>query len=131
MSNQLSWIAIGVTSIRFRSALALQGKLHLLPFRNWTYPVGPWLCVILNSVIILVQGWSCFSPTFDTVSFFSFYVELPVMLVMYLGWKWIKGTHIVGLAEMDLDTDQYVEEGSNSEKGGWKGRVLGAVRWLF
>jgi amino acid permease len=86
VSNQLSWIAIGITSIRFRSALALQGKTHLLPFRNWTYPVGPYFVVVLNSVLVLVQGWSCFSPHFDGVSFVSFYIELPVMLVMYGGW---------------------------------------------
>lgn len=86
VSNQLAWISIGITSIRFRAALEAQGKTDLLPFRNWTYPWGPWFSVILNCVIVLVQGWSSFTPTFSAVDFVSFYVELPVMALMYLGW---------------------------------------------
>ncbi|KAI9170563.1 amino acid permease [Paramyrothecium foliicola] len=84
VSNQLSWISIGIASIRFRSGLARQGKTHLLPFKNWTYPVGPWVAVILNSFLVLVQGWSCFSPRFNAVDFVSYYIELPVMLLIIL-----------------------------------------------
>ncbi|RFU34136.1 hypothetical protein B7463_g2255, partial [Scytalidium lignicola] len=136
VSNQLSWIAIGIASLRFRAALKVQGKTHLLPFKNWTYPVGPWVSVILNIVLVLVQGWSCFSPKFDRVSFVSFYIEIPVMIVMYFGWKVWKRTSIVKLSEMDLDTDVYeptpgeklqIEE----EERGWKGKVRTVIRWLF
>ena len=86
VSNQLSWAAIGLASIRFRAAIKLQNKEHLLPFKNWTYPWGPYLSVILNCFLVLVQGWSCFSPKFSGVDFVSFYVELPIMLVMFVGW---------------------------------------------
>ena len=103
----LCWTAIGITSVRFRSAMELQGKTHLLPFRNWTYPYGPWLCILLNIVLILVQGWSCFSPEFDAVSFVSYYVELPLMLVLYVGWKVWKKTKVVKLERMDLETDTH------------------------
>ncbi|RKU49073.1 hypothetical protein DL546_003920 [Coniochaeta pulveracea] len=130
VSNQLSWIAIGITSIRFRKALAVQGKTHLLPFKNWTYPVGPWICVILNSFLVLVQGWSCFSPKFSGVDFVSFYIELPVMLVMYVAWKVIKRTKIVRLDEMDLETDVYVADEAEKEKKGWLARGRRIVEWL-
>ncbi|KAF5963676.1 amino acid transporter AAT family [Fusarium coicis] len=131
VSNQLSWISIGITSIRFRQALALQGKTHLLPFKNWTYPYGPWICVILNSFLVLVQGWSCFSPKFDGVSFVSFYIELPVMLLMFVVWKLIKKTKFVGLSEMDLETDVYTIEEKVTEETGWKTKVKNVVTWLF
>jgi AAT family amino acid transporter len=125
VSNQLSWISIGITSIRFRRALAKQNKTHLLPFRNFTYPYGPWICVILNIVIVLVQGWSCFSPRFDGVSFVSFYIELPVMLVMFLAWKLVKRTRFVQLEEVDLVTDTYVRE-ETEEKRWWRA----VVNWI-
>jgi AAT family amino acid transporter len=32
--------------------------------------------MVLNAVIILVQGWSCFSPKFKAVDFVSMYIEL-------------------------------------------------------
>jgi AAT family amino acid transporter len=130
VSNQLAWISIGITSLRFRAALKRQGKTHLLPFRNWTYPWGPWICVILNSVLVLVQGWSCFSPSFDAVSFVSFYIELPVMLVMYVVWKLIKKTKTVRLEEMDLDTDTYVADQIKPEGQGWKARVKKILVWF-
>lgn len=135
VSNQLAWIFIGVTSLRFRAAMELQGKTHLLPYKNWTYPWGPWISVILNIVIVLVQGWSCFSPSFSAVDFVSFYIELPVMFVMYVGWKIIKRTRIVRLDEMDLVTDVYqVSEEDQREiekEKSARGRVERVLRWIF
>ncbi|PHH86428.1 hypothetical protein CDD83_10261 [Cordyceps sp. RAO-2017] len=132
VSNQLSWISIGIASIRFRAGLARQGKTHLLPFRNWAYPWGPWMAVILNSCLVLVQGWSCFSPKFDAVSFISFYVELPIMIIMYAGWKWFKRTKLVGLGEMDLVTDVHMadEEAAEEEKG-WRAKAKRIFTWLL
>jgi AAT family amino acid transporter len=134
VSNQLSWIAIGIASLRFRAALAKQGKTHLLPFKNYTYPYGPWFSVILNSVLVLVQGWSCFSPAFDGVSFVSFYIELPIMLLMFVGWKLWKKTKLVKLDEMDLETDVYELQPGELDKvdrPGWKGKIETAIRWVF
>jgi AAT family amino acid transporter len=135
VSNQLAWIAISVTSIRFRGALAAQNKTHLLPFKNWTYPWGPWLSVILNVVIVLVQGWNSFSPKFSGVDFVSYYIELPVMAIMWLGWKAWKRTKVPTYEEMDLETDVYVvsEEDlvvSEKEKSA-RGRVERVLRWVF
>jgi amino acid transporter, AAT family len=65
------------------------------------------------------------------VSFVSFYIELPVMLVMYVGWKLLKRTKWVRLDEMDLETDRYVPEELKVESGPWKGRAKEALRWLF
>lgn len=134
VSNQLSWIAIGIASIRFRAGLEAQGKTHLLPFRNWTYPYGPWFVVILNSFLVLVQGWSCFSPTFSAVDFVSLYIELPIMLLMFVVWKLVKKTKFVKLHEMDLVTDVYVQDAESKEEEflpGWKGKAKRVVNWLF
>lgn len=38
----------------------------------------------------LVQGWSSVIPKFSAVDFVSFYIELPVMLVMSFGWLLVK-----------------------------------------
>ncbi|KAA8564045.1 hypothetical protein EYC84_012038 [Monilinia fructicola] len=135
VSNQIAWISIGVTSIRFRGALERQGKTHLLPFRNWTYPWGPWLCVLLNVLIVLVQGWSSFSPRFSAVDFVSYYIELPIMAVMWLGWKWLKGTKVVSYEDMDLVTDVHViDEADLKEREREKtarGKAEAILRWIF
>jgi len=146
VSNQLSWIAIGLASLRFRAGLKAQGLEHLLPFKNWTYPYGPIFSVVLNSVLVLVQGWSCFSPTFKPVDFVSFYVEIPVMIAMFVAWKLWKRTKFVKLADMDLVTDRFDAEMSDEERKsalqdaklgqwraaqGWKGRLKCVGQWLF
>ncbi|KAF2652412.1 hypothetical protein K491DRAFT_718929 [Lophiostoma macrostomum CBS 122681] len=121
VSNQLSWICIGIASLRFRAGLKAQGKEHLLPFVNWTYPWGPIIAIVLNSFIVLVQGWSCFSPTFSAVDFVSFYIELPIFVVMIVGWKLVKRTKFKRAREMDLVTDVYTAEDIELEKKGWQG----------
>ncbi|OJJ45215.1 hypothetical protein ASPZODRAFT_133840 [Penicilliopsis zonata CBS 506.65] len=110
VSNQISWACICFTSLRFRKAIRRQGLEHLLPFKNWTYPVGPALAVFLNIFLVLIQGWSCFSPSFNAVDFVSYYIEIPLMLSMFLIWKLWKRSRLVSLDEMDLATDRYTEE---------------------
>ncbi|RDA89499.1 hypothetical protein CP533_6809 [Ophiocordyceps camponoti-saundersi (nom. inval.)] len=137
VSNQLSWIAIGIASIRFRRGLEHQGKTHLLPFRNWTYPWGPWAVVVLNIFLVLVQGWSCFSPKFDAVGFVSFYIEIPIIFIMYVVWKLVWGTRLVGLSEMDLETDVHTvdevpaEEVKGGERENWRSKAKHVLTWLF
>ena len=69
------------------------------------------------------------------VSFFSYYIELPIMLVMYVGWKLLKGTRVVGLREMDLVTDTHTVEALEYERevGGrrWRKRANTVWRWLL
>ncbi|KAJ5553087.1 hypothetical protein N7494_002465 [Penicillium frequentans] len=117
VSNQISWACICFTSLRFRAAIRRQNLDHLLPFKNFTYPVGPAVAVVLNIFLVLIQGWSCFSPDFDAVSFVSYYIEVAIMIVMVVGWKVYKGTKLVPLDEMDLFTDQYdhANEGINAD----------------
>lgn len=110
VSNQLAWVTIGIASIRFNRAIKAQGKLHRLPYRNWTQPWGPWIVVLGSSFMVLVQGWSSFAP-WDVSDFFSYYVELPIMLLFYLAWcvvqrRWFA---LVALDAMNLDTDTLVD----------------------
>lgn len=100
-------MAIGFASIRFRAGIQRQNLEHLLPFKNWTYPYGPYASIILNGFIILVQGWSSFTPKFNALNFVSLYIQLPVMLVMFVTWKVLKRTKFVSLDEMDLLSDRY------------------------
>ncbi|KAK9723014.1 Basic amino-acid permease [Basidiobolus ranarum] len=137
VSNQMSWIAIGVTSYRFRKAYEIQGKdLNELPFKSPLYPYGPIFVVVANSILVLVQGWSSFksSPTggFDFVTFLSFYIQIPFMAVMWLGWKFFKGTKVAKYEDMDLDTDRYydtAEDLRDNEKG--DGFIQRALHYFF
>ncbi|RYP93665.1 hypothetical protein DL770_000196 [Monosporascus sp. CRB-9-2] len=130
VSNQLSWITIGIASLRFRAGIKAQGKEHLLPFKNWTYPWGPIAAVVLNSLLVLVQGWSSFSPKFSPVDFVSYYVQLPVFALMIVVWKFVKKTKFKRASEMDLVTDVYTKDDILPEKGGWNKRARKVGTWF-
>jgi AAT family amino acid transporter len=93
-----------------------------------------------------VQGWNCFTPKFKAVDFVSFYIELPVMAVMFVGWKLFKRTKWVKLEEMDLVSDRYDTGLTSDERAqalddakltdwkkgqGWKQRMFSIGQWLF
>jgi amino acid transporter, AAT family len=49
------------------------------------------------------------------VSFLSFYIELPVMLLFYVAWKLRWRRPAVDLATVDLHTDEYTESAEEQE----------------
>ncbi|CAC36935.1 amino acid transmembrane transporter [Schizosaccharomyces pombe] len=104
VSNQISWIFIAVSSLRFRKALRVQGKTHRLYFPNWTYPVGPYIIILLNGVFLFLQGYKSLYP-FRLSLFVSYYMEIPIVLGLYLIWKIYKKTKLVSSSEADLETD--------------------------
>ncbi|KAH9941027.1 amino acid permease-domain-containing protein [Amylocystis lapponica] len=153
VSNQIAWLSIGLASWRFRRAWLAQGRpLHELKFRAaWTWPWGPPFVIGAVSVLILVQGWSAVLPRFRAVEFVSFYVELPVMLAMCVGWLVVRrpregeGERRALLAEgeegvrrarfhdlvdpraVDLRRDEHAEEEDGAEDAARERRVGG--RW--
>ena len=147
VSNQLAWVAIGVASIRFHRAVRAQGKDSYLPYRNWTQPWGPWVVVLGSTFMILVQGWSAFAP-WDVSNFFSYYVELLIMLLFYLIWcafkrRWFR---LVSLEAMDLESDAFGKryDGTGEPKASHelsatrkegasnsRARILRFVSWIF
>jgi len=88
VSNQIAWLSIGIASWRFRTAWKVQGRpLSEMKFRaRWTWPWGPPFVVASMVSIILLQGWPSVIPRFSAVDFLSFYIQLPVMAVMYFLW---------------------------------------------
>ena len=110
-STKIAWLSIGLASWRFRRAWIRQGRpLSELKFRaSWTWPWGPPFVVITVAALIIseypritcwgftsthfartVQGWSSVIPTFSAVDFVSFYVEIPVLIIMYIGYMLIR-----------------------------------------
>ncbi|KAH9940503.1 amino acid permease/ SLC12A domain-containing protein [Epithele typhae] len=99
VSNQIAWLSIGLASWRFRRAWIRQGRpLYEMKFvAGWTWPWGPPFVVSLLIIHIWLQGWSSVIPHFSLVYFVSFYVEIPVMVVMYFAWVVVKRQSSISL----------------------------------
>ncbi|KAG6333853.1 hypothetical protein ID866_5241, partial [Astraeus odoratus] len=92
VSNQIAWLSIGLASWRFRKAWIKQGRpIEELKFcARWTWPWGPYFVMFTVSALILIQGWTSVFPKFSPVDFISFYIEVPIMIVMYAAWLFVR-----------------------------------------
>ncbi|KAI0270056.1 amino acid permease-domain-containing protein [Gloeopeniophorella convolvens] len=141
VSNQIAWLSIGLASWRFRAAWERQGRpLAEMKFRaRWTWPWGPAFVITSVSVIILIQGWSSVTPRFSAVDFVSFYIELPVMALMYALWLLVRARgrgralfDFVDSASVDLYRDEHDEaQVDKREDEVREARVRGRVRWAW
>ncbi|PFH52077.1 hypothetical protein AMATHDRAFT_140970 [Amanita thiersii Skay4041] len=119
VSNQIAWFSIGIASWRFRKAWVMQGRpLEELKFRAaWTWPWGP-------PFVVSVQGWSSLIPRFSTVDFISYYVQIPVMIFMFLIWRlmfWAPHQRRNGPGSPLLDSSNTGREESHHL---WRGDVV-------
>ncbi|KAJ2307248.1 hypothetical protein IWW55_001070 [Coemansia sp. RSA 2706] len=129
------WLGIGLCHWRFRRAYVAQGyDLNDLPYRAGFFPFGPVYACTLLAIIIIGQGYGTIWPTFDAVGFVSTYLAIPLFLVFWLGWKFVKKTKWIKLMDIDLTTGSLLEMERNGdieifplpENAGWRKYV----RWF-
>ncbi|OZJ05018.1 hypothetical protein BZG36_02109 [Bifiguratus adelaidae] len=133
VSNQISWIIIGITSYRFGRGWRLQGRSPSdLPFNAKIWPVGPLVVAGFNIFIVLIQGWSSFKGGFQAIDFVSYYVEIPVFFLMFAAWKLVKRTKATPYEDMDFDSGRWVQEEEEKPQGtGYLARLKRAFFWFI
>ncbi|KAJ7481711.1 amino acid permease/ SLC12A domain-containing protein [Mycena latifolia] len=111
LGSMITWCGVALSHIRWYKAMEVQGiSRDVLPFKSWTQPYGAWIVLCSFSVIMFFNGYQTFlGGTFDWQSFISDYINIPFVIILYFGYKLIKRTKIVSLAEMDT-TSHYVED---------------------
>ncbi|KAK9791657.1 putative Amino acid permease/ SLC12A domain-containing protein [Seiridium cardinale] len=120
----ISWSTILLNHLRLKMALQKQGiDATRLPWNNsWTFyssAVGLFMCLL----ILFTGGFVVFCDgQWDTATFISSYLDIPLVLCAYLTWKSIKKTKIVPLESIPLvealaQADQYPEDPEEKSKG--------------
>ncbi|CAF1208390.1 unnamed protein product [Rotaria sordida] len=106
----IAWFGISLAHWRFRRAFILQGySLNDLIYKALFFPVGPILASLLICISVLGQGYSAFTThPFNFSNFLSAYITIPVFLVIYFVYKFVKKTRIVPLSQIDLVTDSII-----------------------
>ncbi|KAG5355769.1 Lysine-specific permease [Yarrowia sp. B02] len=104
----LTWMSIGLVSIRFRQALKVQGvPLSDLPLRQPLFPLLPVLILILGGFLFAGMGYAaCVEEPFSWKNPFGTYLGVAVFAICYFGWKaWnYKTDKFVRSADADLNT---------------------------
>ncbi|CAF0962144.1 unnamed protein product [Rotaria sordida] len=103
----IAWFGISLAHWRFRRAYILQGySLNDLVYKALLFPAGPIMATILICISILGQGYSAFTThPFNFSNFLAAYITLPVFLIVFLVYKFVKKTRFIPLREIDLVTD--------------------------
>lgn len=104
-ATYIAWALIGITHLRFRKGWAVQGHaVEELPYKALWYPYGTLFVVFINTFLVFIAGYSVFVDGFHVVDFVINYVVVAVFVVLFCGWKILKKTKFVPLADMDLKT---------------------------
>lgn len=109
VAQLFTWIAICISYLRFRSALIAQGvDRKTLIFKGKWQPYTAWFALIFFSLMVLLSGFELFlRGHWSAAEFLTKYINIPIFIMLYLGWKALKGTSFVQPIEADLWTGKH------------------------
>nr|WP_272908385.1 amino acid permease [Alicyclobacillus tolerans] len=108
LTGFIAWFGIALSHYRFRKAYVAQGRdLSKLPYKAKWYPFGPTLAVVLCLIVIFGQDYTAFTGgKIDWGSVTAIYIGIPLFLVLWLGYKFVKKTKVVPLQECNFEMDE-------------------------
>ncbi|PWN47723.1 amino acid permease [Violaceomyces palustris] len=102
----IAWIVIMATYLRFYHGLKAHGiDRDTLPYKAPFQPYASYFGFFFLLLVLLFSGFTVFiEGHWDTSSFVTVYITIPIFLVLWLGWKFWHKTSFVHLEAMDFDT---------------------------
>lgn len=101
-----AWLTINVTYLRFYAGMKAQGidRKKIIYFSNFQ-PYLAWWGTFWNGLLILINGFTVFFPgEFTAATFLTSYLNIPLFLALFIGYKVIKKTKFWRADEMDFWT---------------------------
>ena len=105
ISTLVNWITICITYLRFYYACKAQGidRHTELPWAAPFQPYITWASLALFNILFLTGGYKTFvAGRWDSETFISSYLNLPAIILLYLLYKFVKGTKIIPLTQVPI-----------------------------
>ena len=104
VSTLIVWASIAVTYLRFHAGLKHNRiSRDELPFKSPMQPFLAWFALWFCVLIALFNGFDCFFPgKFSAKTFLPPYIDIPIFLALFLGYKIVKRTQFVRVHDMDF-----------------------------
>ncbi|KAK9780225.1 hypothetical protein SCAR479_02862 [Seiridium cardinale] len=104
VSALVNWSVILITYLRFQYGCKAQGiDRRELP---WSAPLQPhltWFSLVVFMLLLLTSGYTVFiKGQWSTQTFVSSYINIPIILALYFGYKLAKRTKVVPLTEVPI-----------------------------
>ena len=104
LTGFIAWVGIALSHYRFRRAFIKQGhQLSELKYHAKLFPLGPIIALILCIIVIGGQNIEAFVK-WDWQQIGITYISVPLVLILYLGYKWKHHTKIIPLDEIDVSS---------------------------
>lgn len=104
VSTLIVWASVCYTYLRFYYGLRHQGvSRDTLPYKSPFQPFLAYFSIVFCLIVAFFNGFDAFFPgKFSAKTFVPPYIDIPIFLSLFLGYKLVKKTKSVKLAEMDL-----------------------------
>ncbi len=109
MTGFIAWLGIAISHYRFRKGYVAQGlDINDLPYRTRSFPFGPVFAFVLCLTITLGQNYQAFlQERIDWAGVVATYIGLPLFLLIWLGYRLVRGSRIVSYDEMRVKPEAY------------------------
>ncbi|EKK20555.1 Lysine-specific permease [Fructilactobacillus florum 8D] len=110
LTGFIAWFGIALSHYRFRRAFVKQGHtLSELKYHAQWFPFGPIMCLILCIVVIFGQDVGAFAHG-NWFQIGVTYISVPLVLILYLSYKWIHHTKLIPLDDIDVSPAQLTDD---------------------
>lgn len=105
LTGFIAWVGIALSHYRFRRAFIKQGyQLSELKYHAKLFPLGPIIALALCIIVIGGQNIEAFVK-WDWQQIGITYISVPLVLILYFGYKWKHHTKIIPLDEIDVSSE--------------------------
>ncbi|KAF6822539.1 amino acid permease [Colletotrichum plurivorum] len=104
VSTLIVWASVSYTYLRFYYGLRHHGvDRDTLPYKAPMQPFLAYFAIVFCLVVAFFNGFDAFFPgRFSAKTFVPPYIDIPIFLALFLGYKFVHKTKFVKLSEMDL-----------------------------
>ncbi|OJZ87848.1 hypothetical protein ASPFODRAFT_132498 [Aspergillus luchuensis CBS 106.47] len=132
----VSWVCVCVIYIRFRKATVAQGlDVAGLPYRSRLQPYAAYFAGCVIFLLLWLNGFTVFfSEQWDTSTFVTSYVGIPIFVIFYLGHRLYTGwggPWLIPCEEVDLVTGIAEIVAAEVPASRRSGRWFESFRFLF
>lgn len=108
LAGLCAWFFISLSHIRFMQCLKHRGiNRDDLPFKAKFMPYSAYYSAIFIAILIFAQGYTAFAPTFDVLKFFTSYLSLILMVLVYACCQYcFKCRFLLKCENIDIDSDR-------------------------
>ncbi|KAL9129419.1 MAG: hypothetical protein Q9217_002124 [Psora testacea] len=135
IANLFTWMSVSVAYIRFHAALKAQGiDRDTLIFKSPFQPYTAYFSLIFFALITLFNGFYVFPSStkgFDTNSFITAYIGVPIYFSLFLFWKIFKRTKFIKAYEADIQTGKAALDAADAHWPERKARNIIERIWFW